>query len=111
MVEIPGSFELMFEKIFKNLFASKQFFSVDTDAAIFEYSNFVSIKVKENKDPFIKFDKETDLIYVFIWKLFTDIKTFSSKSPNRKFNFTDVSTSICEVTTYRLMNCTSPGSY
>ena len=44
MIEIPESFGLMFEKIFKSLFASKQFSSVDTDATIFEFSNLVSTK-------------------------------------------------------------------
>ena len=67
MVESSRSCELMFEKILGKLVSYKQLPSREADAAKLEFSNFLSTTVKENKNSFVKFDKETDCIDTFTW--------------------------------------------
>ena len=66
----------MFEKILEKLISYKQLPSREIDAAKLEFSNFHSSTVKENKDYFAKFDKETDRVDTFIWQFFLDTEKF-----------------------------------
>ena len=76
MVESSRSCELMFEKILEKLFSYKYLPSGEADAAKLEFSNFLSTTVKEKKDSFVKFDKETDRVDTFIWQFFLDTNKF-----------------------------------
>ena len=76
MVESSRSCELMFEKILEKLFSYKYLPSGEADAAKLEFSNFLSTTVKEKKDSFVKFDKETDRVNTFIWQFFLDTNKF-----------------------------------
>ena len=76
MMESLRSCELMFEKILGNLVSYKQFPSREADAAKLEFSTLLSTTVKENKDSFVRFDKETDRISTFIWPFFLDTYKF-----------------------------------
>ena len=76
MVEPSRSCELMFEKILEKLTSYKQFPSREADAAKLEFSNFLSTTVKESKDSFVKFDKETDRVNTFFWQFFVDTNKF-----------------------------------
>ena len=67
MVESSRSWKLMFEKILEKLVSYKQLPIREADAAELEFSNFLSTTVKENKDSFVKFDKEADCVDNFIW--------------------------------------------
>ena len=69
MVESSRSCQLIFEKI---LISYKQLPSREANAEKLESSNFLSTSVKENKDSFVKFDKETDCFDTFIWHFFLD---------------------------------------
>ena len=42
------------------------------DSAKLEFPNFLSTSVKESKDSFVKFDKETDRVDFFICQFFLD---------------------------------------
>ena len=66
IVESSRSCKLKFEKIRENLVSCKQLPSREADTAKLEFSNFLSTTVKENKDSFVKFDKENDRSYIFI---------------------------------------------
>ena len=66
----------MFEKILEKLVSYKQLPSGEADAAKLEFSNFLSTTVKEKKDSFVKFDKETDRVDTFIWQFFLDTNKF-----------------------------------
>ena len=55
---------------FKKVVSYKQQPSREARAAKLELSNFLSTTVKENKDFFVKFDKETDRVDTFIWQFF-----------------------------------------
>ena len=66
IVESSRSCKLKFEKIRENLVSRKQLPSREADTAKLEFSNFLSTTVKENKDSFVKFDKENDRSYIFI---------------------------------------------
>ena len=66
----------MLENIRENLVSCKQLPSREADAAKLEFSNFLSTTVKENKDSFVKFDKENDRSYTFIWQFFLDTDKF-----------------------------------
>ena len=50
MIESSRSCELMFEKILELIVSYKQLPSREADAAKLEFSNFLSITMKENKD-------------------------------------------------------------
>ena len=50
MIESSRSCELMFEKILELIVSYKQLSSREADAAKLEFSNFLSITMKENKD-------------------------------------------------------------
>ena len=76
IVESSRSWNLMFENIHENLVSCKQLPSREADAAKLEFSNFLSTTVKENKDSFVKFDKENDRSYTFIWQFFLDTNKF-----------------------------------
>ena len=76
MVESSRSCELMFEKILEKHVSCKQLPSREADTTKLEFSNFLSIAVKENKDSFDKFDKETDRVDTFIWQFFHDTNKF-----------------------------------
>ena len=76
MLEPSRSCELIFEKILKKLVPYKQFASREADAAKPEFSNFLSTTVKQNKDSFVKFNKETDCVDTFIWQFFFDTSKF-----------------------------------
>ena len=76
MVESSRSCQLMFEKILEKLFSYKHLPSGEADAAKLEFSNFLSTTVKEKKDSFVKFDKETDRVNTFIWQFFLDTNKF-----------------------------------
>ena len=77
MVESPRSCELMFEKIVKKLVSYKQLPNREADAAKLEFSNFLSTTVKENKNSFVKFGKETNNVDTFIWQFFLIPKNLS----------------------------------
>ena len=76
IVESSRSCELMFEKILEKPVSYKRLPSREADAAKLEFSNFLSTTVKENKDSFVKFDKETDRVDTFIWQFFLDTNKF-----------------------------------
>ena len=76
MVESSRSCELMFEKILEKLVSYKQLSNREADAAKLEFSNFLSTTVRENKDSFVKFDKEIDRVNTFIWQFFLDNNKF-----------------------------------
>ena len=97
MVESMRSCELIFEKI---LISYKQLPRREANAEKLESSNFLSTTVKENKNSFAKFDKETDCFDTFIWHFpwsffryvtkgaqnFDDIVTWSSYRCKRGFS-------------------------
>ena len=56
----------MFEKILEKLVSYKQLPSREADAAELEFSNFLSTTVKEKKNTFVKFVKETDRVDTLI---------------------------------------------
>ena len=66
----------MFEKILEKLVCYKQLPSRKADAAKLEFSISLWTTVKENKDSFVKFDKETDHVDTFIWQFFLDTNKF-----------------------------------
>ena len=70
MVESSKFCELMFEKILERIV------SYFADAAKFQFSHFLSTTVKENKDSFVKLDKETDQVDTFIRQFFLDTNKF-----------------------------------
>ena len=52
---------------------------------LIESSNFLSTRVKESKDSFVKFDKETDRVYFFIWQFFLDTNKFMLRKVLKMF--------------------------
>ena len=76
MVESSRSCELMFEEILEKFVSYKQLPSREADARKLEFSNFLSTTVKENKDSFVKFEKETDRVDTFIWQFLLDSNKF-----------------------------------
>ena len=76
MVESSRSCELMFEKILEKLVSYKQLPSREVCAAKLEFSSFLSTTVKESKDCFVKFGKETDRVSSLIWQFFVDTNKF-----------------------------------
>ena len=70
---------------FKKVVSYKQLPSTEAGAAKLELSNFLSTTVKENKDPFVKFDKETDRVDTFIWQFFLGTTNLSCCERCSKF--------------------------
>ena len=60
MVECSEASELMFEKLLTKLVEYKKIKLSVADQAKFEFSHFMSTLVKEKKDEFLAFRKETD---------------------------------------------------
>ena len=67
MVESPEACELLFEKLLMKLVTYKVSGSV-ADKAKLQYSNFISTVVKEDRDEFLGFKKETDRLDSFLFK-------------------------------------------
>ena len=60
MVECSEASELMFEKLLTKLVEYKKIKHSVSEQAKFEFSHFMSTLVKENRDEFLAFRKETD---------------------------------------------------
>ena len=48
----------------------KKILAKDADAAKLEYSNLLTKIVKANKSDFIKFNKNSDQVGLFLWKIY-----------------------------------------
>ena len=68
MVECSEASELMFEKLLAKLVEYKKIKSSVTDQAKFEFCHFMSALMKENRDEFLAFLKETDRLDEFFWR-------------------------------------------
>ena len=68
MVECSEGSELMFEKLLTKLVEYKKNKPSVADQAKFEFSRFMSTLVKENRDEFIAFRKETDRLDESFWR-------------------------------------------
>ena len=68
MVECSEVSELMFEKLLTKLVDYKKIKSSGPDQAKFEFSHFMNTLMKENKDEFLPFRKETDQLDEFFWR-------------------------------------------
>ena len=67
-----GILKILLADIWENSYLYKQLPSREANAEKLESSNFLPTTVKENKDSFVKFDKETDCFDTFIWHFFLD---------------------------------------
>ena len=68
MVECSEASELMFEKLLRKLVEYKKIKPSVADQAKFEFSDFMSTLVNENRDEFLVFQKETDRLDEFFWR-------------------------------------------
>ena len=66
----------VWENSLEKLVSYKQLPSSEVDAAKLEFSNFLSTTMKQNKDSFVKCNKETDRFNTFIWQFFLDTNKF-----------------------------------
>ena len=68
MVECSEASELMFEKLLAKLVEYKKILPSLADQAKYEFSHFMGTLVKENRDEFFAFRKETDRLDEFFWR-------------------------------------------
>ena len=68
MVECSEASELIFEKLLAKLVEYKKILPSLADQAKYEFSHFVGTLVKENRDEFFAFRKETDQLDEFFWR-------------------------------------------
>ena len=79
MVECSEASELMFKKLLTKLVEYKKIKSSVADQAKFEFSHFIMIThVKENRDEFLAFRKETDRLDEFFWRCIRSKDQFKS---------------------------------
>ena len=79
MVECSEASELMFKKLLTKLLEYKKIKSSVADQAKFEFSHFIMIThVKENRDEFLAFRKETDRLDEFFWRYIGSKDQFKS---------------------------------
>ena len=68
MVECSEICELLFEKLLSKLVARRKLIPSVADSAKTEYSDLITFVVKENRNEFLSFKKETDRLDVFFLK-------------------------------------------
>ena len=78
IVECSEASELMFEKLLTKLVEYKKIKPSVADQAKFEFPDFMSTLVKENRDEFLAFRKETDWLDEFFWRYIESKNQFKS---------------------------------
>lgn len=68
MVESPEACELLFDRLLMKLVTYKKVSASVADKAKLQYSDFISTVVKEDRDEFLGFKKETDRLDTFLFK-------------------------------------------
>ena len=78
MVECSEICELLFEKLPSKLVARRKLIPSVADSAKTEYSDLITFVVKENRNEFLSFKKETDRLDNFFWKFIGGRSQFSN---------------------------------
>ena len=76
MAEYTERAELYFEKLLFLLVAERKLKPSVADSAKSEYSLLVNVIVKENKDEFLLYQKDTDRLEAFLWKFIGSASQF-----------------------------------